>query len=183
LPYDETVSLVEAGYESGESAYCGVSNTVWYSFTSRSDAVVRVDSSGSSFFGAVFVAYRQNGSGIGGLSQIACSSYGGPLLLDVESGTTYYIQAGSAYWGSGDLRVTIEEIPPPPNDDFADALPVSVPYSNAQSSLAATREPGEPIGSCGQSTTNSHWYAFTAPSGGSYTGPSSACTWGTPSTR
>ncbi|HEU0246914.1 MAG TPA: PKD domain-containing protein [Gaiellaceae bacterium] len=163
LPYSETVSLVEAGYEPGESAYCGVSNTVWYSFTPSSDALVRVDSSGSSFFGAVFNAYRQNGAGIGGLSQITCSSYGGPLLLSVESGTTYYIQAGSAYWGSGDLRLTVEEIPPPGNDDFADATAIgSVPFSDSVDATAASIESGEPTPSCGYGqSAGTIWYAFT----------------------
>ncbi|HSF60059.1 MAG TPA: PKD domain-containing protein [Gaiellaceae bacterium] len=162
LPYSETVSLVEAGYEGGESAYCGASNTVWYSFTPSSDALIRVDSSGSGFYGAVFNAYRQNGSGIGGLSQITCSPYSGPLLLAVEAGTTYYVQAGSAYWGSGNLRLTIEEVPAPGNDDFADATAIGSPFPDSVDATAASIESGEPTPSCGYGqSAGTIWYAFT----------------------
>ena len=33
LPFSDSVSIVDATYEAGESSNCSVSNTVWYSFT------------------------------------------------------------------------------------------------------------------------------------------------------
>ena len=71
------------------------------------------------------------------------------------------------------MSLGVTEVPAPPNDDFGDATVIgSVPYSDTQSSAAATLEPGEPSASCGPSTPptqNSDWYAFSAPATGSYT--------------
>jgi len=167
LPFADTVSNVDAGYESGESSYCGVSNTVWYSFTPSSDETIRIDPAGSSFFGVVLNAYRQDGASIGGLSFLTCAYYSAQMNLKVQAGQTYYLQAGSAYWGSGDLHLSVDVVPPPGNDNFADAAAISsLPYSDSVEVAGATVESDEPAGCVGQPDSTA-WYSFTPSESGS----------------
>src|SRR4029453_17570450 len=89
---------------------------------------------------------------------------------ELQGGATYYVQVGQTPWypSGGTLNLSLDVIPPPANDDFANAAAVSaVPYSDRGSSLAGTREAGEPVASCGPAG-HTHWYAFTAPSSGSF---------------
>jgi hypothetical protein len=181
LPSTESVDVTEATLEGGEpGAWCWpLGNSVWYQLQPSDDTVVRIGTSANPYFDRAVNVYRQTGSGLNGLSAIGCSYPWNQLTVQLAAGETYYVQTGSASWvvGGGVLDLTFEVIPPPPNDDFAEALHVgSLPYTDAQSSLGASREPNEPI-ACGQSTSNSHWYAFTAPSGGSYTARTSSGTW------
>jgi hypothetical protein len=130
LPFSDSLSIIEAGYEGGENGYCGVSNTVWYTLTPTSDAVVRVNPSGSSFYGAVLNAYRQNGSGLGGLNHLTCATFGGSLTFTAQAGNTYHIQAGSSYYGAGTLQLTVSTVQPPANDNFASATTIgSLPFA------------------------------------------------------
>ncbi len=60
--------------------------------------------------------------------------------------------------------VSLNFLPPPPtNDDFADATPVTdLPYSETTTTNGATRETNEPFATCGfGSTTGTLWWAFT----------------------
>jgi PKD repeat protein len=56
------------------------------------------------------------------------------------------------WWGSaspGNLSMTVEQVQPPPNDDFAAALEITgLPFSTAENSGAATVQAGEPAPSC-----------------------------------
>jgi PKD domain len=169
LPYSDVVSNVEATTEGSEINYCGGSNTVWYAFTPSSNAVIRLDPSGTSFFGALLNVYRQDGSGMGGLTHLACSNYGSALTFSPQAGKTYYIRAGSTYWGSGDLHLAISVIPPPANDDIGNATAISgLPYSNTVDVTGATIEQGEPTPSCvGYLQTGTAWYSFTTSQTGS----------------
>ena len=55
----------------------------------------------------------------------------------------------------------IAEAAPPPNDAFAAGTTVgAIPYQDAQSTLEATAEPGEPVSPCGPAG-RSIWYRFT----------------------
>ena len=169
LPLTDVVDITEAGLEGGESNHCGVSNTVWYSFTPSADAVIRIDPSGTSFFGSVLNLYRQTGSGLGGLSHMFCSSFSSQMTISAQAGTTYYVQAGSSYYGSGTLRLAMSLVPPPSNDDFADAQSIgSLPFSDAKDTSAGTTESGEPIPSCSYTgqPAGSMWYRYTPPADG-----------------
>jgi PKD repeat protein len=171
MPFSDTVDVTEAGMEVGESSYCAVSHTAWYSFVADSDGIIRLDSSGSSFFGPTLNLYRQDGSGMGGLSFVGCSAYyQNPVTLSVQAGNTYYLQVGGSHWGGGNLHLSIAVVPPPSNDSFADATAVSaLPFSDSVDTTAATVEPGEPTPSCGYGqSAGTVWYAFTPSQSGSY---------------
>jgi hypothetical protein len=174
LPFSSTVGITEATTETGEPIdslyYQG--RSVWYSFTPAADAVVRIDP-GSSFEAPFLVVYRADGPGFGGLARIAGDHWGSAVLqtLRVRAGTTYYIQGGDRYavWGyTNTFRVNVNVVPPPPNDNFADAISfASIPFSDSRDLTGATIESGEPS-SCGASPTASAWYAFTPTASGAY---------------
>jgi PKD domain len=169
LPFSDAVSIVEATSEGGENNYCAISNTVWYSFVAADDAVIRVDPSGTNFTGPVFNVFRQDGSGIGGLSFVGCSNFGSSMTFAAQAGETYYIKGGSAYWGPGELHLNISVVPPPANDDIADATSIGgLPYSNTVDVTGATMESGEPTPTCvGYLQTGTAWYSYTPSESGS----------------
>ena len=116
------------------------------------------------------VVYRSDGAGFAGLTQIASGS----VTFRVRAGTTYYIQGGDIqYFMSGcpnTFALNVSVVPPPPNDNFADAIPfTTVPFSASEDLTGATLEPGEPM-ACGASFAGSAWYAFTPTTSGSYGG-------------
>jgi hypothetical protein len=173
LPYSDAVAVDEAGTESGEPAACyGIPKSVWYRITPTASGVLKADLGASTFGERVVNVYRQNGSGLGGLSSVACLGPFGQsaLTFPVTAGVTYYLQAGSYYpFTSGTLALTLNAVPPPANDSFAAAQPVNaIPYHTTIDTTGATVENGEPVPTCAGSS-GSAWYAFTSPAAGSYT--------------
>lgn len=176
LPFSDSVTIDDATLESGEPAGCYVvGKSVWYSITPTSDGVLRADVGNSSFFDRILYVYRQNGSGLGGLSTVGCASpyYNGQstVTFDVQAGATYYIQAGGFFsYSTGALALNVQSIPAPQNDDFANATPVtSVPFSDSVDTSGASAEAGEPTPSCGSNLSGGTvWYAFTPVQSGSY---------------
>jgi hypothetical protein len=176
LPAQFTATTDSATTEPGEptTPSCGgavlsVGNTVWYQYMPASNAVLTVDTFGSSF-DTVLVVYT--GSAVNGLTQLACDDNSLQTLqsrvtLTVAAGTTYRIQAGGQNGAFGSLVVHVAAAPPPPpNDNFAAAAIVpTLPSQFAAVTNSATLEPGEgnvvqcagtalPIG-------NTVWYSFT----------------------
>jgi hypothetical protein len=168
LPFSDSVDISTATTEFGEPTLCGASTTVWYSITPTSAEVLRADSFGSNFLTNLSI-YRADGPGLAGLTWVNCGSFGNPVVFQVQAGTTYYIQGGSIFGDGGTLNVHVDVIPPPPNDQFADALPVtSVPFSDTQDITGAMTEAGEPVSSCNGDFITTVWYTFTPTTSGSY---------------
>lgn len=177
-PFSETVSIDEATVESGESVPCDPSfpfpaQTIWYSITPTSNAVLFVLNAAT--FQRHFIAvYRQDGVGLAGLTEVGCATWffgRNWTTVSVEAGETYYIQAGSnAGGGTGTVTVSIDEIPPPANDDFADATTISsLQYEDIVDGSAATFEAGEPQPSCAAGLSLSTvWYEWTPTQSGEY---------------
>jgi len=170
LPFSDSVDNTEATNESGEPIFCNSSpQTVWYSFTPATNAVVRVDMNGSSFSDTIFSIFVASGPGFGGLSILDCRSFGNSMTISVQAGTTYFIQAGNIFNGSGgDLHLNLEEVPPPSNDGFANATVIStLPFDDNLDTITASLEGAEPIPSCEFSTLGKTvWYAFTPAASG-----------------
>jgi len=161
LPFSDSVDNTQATLEAGESFYCNYSpQTVWYSFTATSDAVLRADMTGSSFSDTNLVVYRDGGGGIGSLSFLQCAYPDSPAIFNVQAGITYYLQAGNIYSGGGDLHVNLQEIPTPPNDNFDSATIIGMlPFNDSVDITAALREPDEPHNCYDPAYTV--WYSFT----------------------
>jgi PKD repeat protein len=94
-------------------------------------------------------------------------------VFQARAGTTYYIQGGNVFGGFGTLQLNLDAVPPPPNDNFANAIPInSLPFSDTQEITGATLESGEPNSSCSGQFTGTVWYSFTLSTTGSYTAAS-----------
>jgi PKD repeat protein len=167
---DTVTPLYDATTEFNEPQYCNYSpHTVWYAVTPSSNELIRLSVNGSSFFDTNLRVYRQDSSGLGGLAFVTCA-YAGPTTFEAQAGTTYYIQAGDVWSNGVNLQFSFEVLPPPPNDDFANAAAVgAVPYSNTVDTSAATIQAGEPTPTCGYGqSAGTAWYAFTPSVSGSY---------------
>ena len=113
MPFSGITNNNEATTEAGEPFGCFTPRTVWYRFTPASSGFFSVDMNGSSFFDTIVNVWREVSPGIGGLSFINCTSFGGSTLIYLEGGTTYYFQAGDNFTGGGDLVLNVQEVPAP----------------------------------------------------------------------
>jgi hypothetical protein len=168
FPFSDTVEIASASSERDEPFNCWRSTrTVWYQVTPAMSGTmtVQLTTTGSAAAGI----YRAAGAGFAGLVWLACSGSWGPQTIDVAAGQTYYLQASDT-WPGGNLGIDIDLLPPPPNDDFANASEiVAFPATASVSDIRqATREAGEPTPSCG-GTTHTVWYRFTASEDGAVT--------------
>jgi hypothetical protein len=170
LPFSESLDLDGATNEPGEQHFCSFQQqSVWYRYSPAAATGARIDINGSGF-GVVATLWRDFGGGLGNLSFQGCFGVGGGITLAAEAGATYYVQTGSTSIGPAALTLNVQQVPPPPNDAFADARTVGpLPYEDSVDMLSATIEPGEDTSPPGVSTTfvGTAWYTFTAPSTGS----------------
>jgi PKD repeat protein len=175
LPFGDVVDNTEATTEPDEPQFCLFSpQTLWYAITPTADAVLRADMGGSSFFDTVITVYQSSGPGFGGLSALRCASFGASVTFSAQAGTTYFLQAGSGFTGGGSLHLNLQAVPPPPNDDIANAtLITGLPFDVTVDATAATVEPGEPHdSSCIGPPSATAWYAITPSASGSLTASS-----------
>jgi PKD repeat protein len=178
LPFNDAVTIDEATVEGGEPGACyyGNAQTVWYSLTPTSNAVLRLSRS-SSFYYSFAAIYTQTGSGLSGLSALGCADWAfgtSTITVGIQAGKTYFIQAGSSFTSSGTSSISVQLVPPPPNDDFANAKAIgSLPFSDSVDVTGASVEAGEPTPSCGYGQSpGTAWYAFTPAASGSLTASS-----------
>ena len=159
LPFTDAVDTTGATTEADEpTGGCFYSEgTVWYSFTPSSSGVFQLDTTASSYFHAINI---YTGSSLPTLSLVTCGYQPDRPTFRATAGTTYHIQVGG-YFASGTLQLTLSQVPPPPNDDFADATSIGLlPFSDTVNLTAATTQPSEPSPSC-VGLQNTAWYAFT----------------------
>jgi hypothetical protein len=167
LPYTATAQLDEATTEPGEPAACSffLASTVWYRVTPESSGLLSAEVPSN---WATLALYRQDGGDMSTLSFRTCSSPFGRATARVEAGETYYVQVQRMYF-FGPVGLSFRLVPPPPNDTFADAAPItSLPFVDEEDVLAASTEAGEPSASCWGGYP-SVWYTFRAPATGSFT--------------
>jgi hypothetical protein len=172
LPFTDSGDLNGTTTEAGEQSYCIFQQqTVWYTFTPSTTATISADLNGSQG-GVVMTAYQSNGGGLGFMSCI----FGGSLTFTANAGTTYYFQVGTYLSGSVHIQLNVTPVPPPPNDDFANAeMAGAVPFTDSVDMTAATTEPGEPVTPAGFPIAGSAWYAFTPAESESLTASVSFC--------
>jgi hypothetical protein len=172
LPFSDSGDLNGTTAEPGDAQGCfpQAPQTIWYAFTPAADMAVKADLDGSDF-GVVASVYESLGGGFGGLQFLDCIGFGGSSSLTVQAGTTYYYQVESTFVGTANFQFHVQQLPPPPNDDFANATQVTtVPFSETVEHLiAATREPGEQVSCAGGTQTSTVWWAFTPTTTGTYT--------------
>jgi PKD repeat protein len=174
LPFAESVDLTEATTEPSEPQSCySMTNTAWYMYTPTANTTIRIDTQGSGFYENGFAVYRAYAPNLYSLGFVGCAAYGSTVTFGAQAGATYYIQAGVVYCPNapcgGSLQLNVQTVPPPPNDNLANAVTVtSLPFEQQAELIGATREPGEPRASCDPDTSsNTVWYAYTPAINGS----------------
>jgi subtilisin family serine protease len=167
LPVSTTGSNIGATAEPEEPSQSGLINSVWWSWTAPSTGTVTFDTIGSNFdtWLSVFT-----GSALPNLSLIGFDDEGGGngtslVSLNAIAGTTYQIAVDG--WSSNTNEIALNiVVPPPPNDNFANAIALTGETATTTgSNREATEEVGEPTQS---GITNSAWWSWTAPTTGLY---------------
>lgn len=164
--------------EVGESARLSsdpvLMTSVWYRWTAPRDgrAWVSLDSrfvseTSSSESGSGSVA-AFTGDSIDDLVPRGSEARPGRYRFDVTAGSEYRIAVFSRY-SEGPFDLSLEILQPPPNDDFAAALPLVGPFPRqaAGELRVAGTEPSEPDHG-GDSAASSVWFAFDPPDSGRY---------------
>lgn len=192
LPVTANGSNVGATQEPEEPTHGFAGHSVWYSWQAPGTAVVTIGTCGSDYNAALAV---YTGSALNALALVEsnvfsfgpnCSyGYRGEVTFKATAGTTYVIEVDGAdvefeskeqeeafppIVPEGDIELTIAATPPPANDDFGDAQPLSVGSGTATETVhggnwGATTEAGEPD-HAGVPGGASIWYSWTAPHGG-----------------
>lgn len=182
LPLTVTGTDVEATLEPGEPSPPGVEpagHSVWYSWEAPSSGNVSIGTCGSDI-GTTIAVYT--GVSLSALNLVEADQYTRPpgcsfnastVVFSATAGTVYSISvdgAGTGPESEGEFDLEIEHPPPPANDDFADAEPITattevLPEGFEFTNWGATKEPGEPAHRGNQGGA-SVWFEWTAPRSG-----------------
>jgi hypothetical protein len=166
LPFSVTIDKIsDATTEFGEQQWCALmERTVWYSFTPSQTVIVRTDTQGSAITNNMNV-YQSFSPGINGLSILSCVGTNTSYTFLAEAGHTYYFQVGATGGQTGNIQINLEQVPPPANDNFGDAVTLTtLPSTVDFDTSGATMQSSEPVPSCANSNPppiGTIWYAFT----------------------
>jgi len=135
-------------------------DSVWYQYTAPSA------SSGNLLveWGGVQNLNVYTGTSVSSLTPVTTTMIDGGDLFATTPGAVYYFQVwATAASGENAFDLTWLWTVPPPNDNFAQAQPISGPSGSVTgTTVGATVEPNEPYG-----YEKSVWYAYTTPSNAS----------------
>ncbi len=172
----DSVDMSGATTEPEDPTDCAAepSDTVWYCHMATEDGLIEVDSGGSEpvITRAVYLEEMD-----GALTPVACNDDQGDLTtFQAVAGETYYFMIDAGEGEGRTLSFCVRQVPPPPNDDLADAKRIpdrhGLPSANDCAGAfcddvdtrAATAEPDEPDPSCvaNGGPHRTVWYEFTA---------------------
>jgi PKD repeat protein len=176
IPFTFYQNIFEATMEEGEPLPSCVQDisepgrTVWFTYTPGETGAAL-----GYFYGMAndFLAVYQ-GTNFADLSQISCTRNlyywnSTDFAFNVQAGQTYYLQLGHISEYGESVNFQLEFIPPPLNDNFADAVTISESSYSSQYTSGATIESNEPIPSCDPDQfTPGHtvWFKYDATSSG-----------------
>ena len=159
-----------ATLESGEPVHAGVPGgaSVWWSWTAPTSGTAVITTIGSTF-DTLLAVYR--GSALNALTQVAANDdhtlLQSLVAFDVTAGESYRIAVDGYNAATGRITLNADVLGPIAGDAFADRVPVTQTVST-NSSVTATKEPGEPD-HAGDPGGHSVWWTWTAPVGGPVT--------------
>lgn len=167
LTYQTSINTLTATTAADDPSCFGNGASVWYAFTPAEDMRIEADTYYSYYDTTLSVYTGERGS----LTQIACnddvagSYYYSAVAFDATAGETYYFMVAAYGSGTGgSAYLNVYHVPwPPPNDDIADATPITVPFSGEIDTTGATASPDDPVCIGSYDTV---WYVFTAPESG-----------------
>jgi hypothetical protein len=175
VPFTATQDSLTATQNANDpSPSCGSPNqfTVWYSFTPTASGAISVTTTAADGNPPTATAYSgpPQATATTPLTEVSCSGANSGLKLNVTAGTTYYFMLGSFDEPASTFDLDLETIIPPPNDDIANATPVTdLPFSATQDSLTATADLHDPSSSnlaCGSGGGPTVWYSYTPTANG-----------------
>jgi PKD repeat protein len=168
LPFSDSGDLNGTSVEPGEFQFFNCSpmqQTVWYRVPATTSPRAILANLNGSDSGVMFNVWMDFGGGLGNLGFVGCTFVGGTVKFTTQPNVTYYIQAGSVGTGPANLVLNVELVPPPVNDNFANATIITArPFVDPFADLSsATLEPGEPTLPAGAFTpiAASAWYSYT----------------------
>jgi hypothetical protein len=134
--------------------------SVWHVWTAPATGTVKVKDVRVPFKLAV-----HTGSSLQDLVTYEHAGYGRGLQWKAYRGVTYYISGSGALTNRGEYEMTLEQVPSPANDDFAEATELSGrSVATTGTTVNASLELGEPRPNGSNAATS--WYRWTAPSNG-----------------
>ncbi len=163
---------VGATIEAAETTNAGVSGgkSTWWNWTAPWSGVATVTTAGSSFDTTLGI---YTGSTLATLTNVAANDDQTSSILTSSvsfnsiAGQTYRISVDGYQGAVGTIQLALTLKALPPNDAFANALPLSgAKVSASGNNTGATSEPGEPL-NAGAIGGKSVWWKWTAPFSGS----------------
>ncbi len=163
LPFSDEQDLTGATRAPDDPYWCqtSVDRSVWYSYTPTEDVLLRATTAGSSQSMIMSANTGLRGE-LRGVDEACSTGASSPITFPAKAGTTYHFAAGGY---GGTLRFALDRVAPAPNDDFAQAQPVTLPFTAQPDVTVASFEADEPESTCvHEEQRPSVWYSYTAPS-------------------
>jgi hypothetical protein len=137
-------------------ARSSASHTVWYRFAAPGKVAVALNTCRSNFdtVVAVYAGARLRALRVADFNNDGCGEDGGGsrVSFTARAGRSYLI-AVAGFRPVGRFRLTVRRLHPPPNDDFADAAPLTVGSTVAGTLVSSTTELDEPRAFAGDTGT------------------------------
>ena len=175
FPTSATGTNVDATEQADEPLPSDGLSTVWWRWTAAATGLVEINTEGSldgaDPLSTVLAIYT--GTDLTSLVQIAVveSDTISLIRFTAMAGTTYSIQVLGWYGAEGSVNLNLKAgPPPPPNDDFANAVTLTTGVSTSGNTDGATLQATEPVpaGVDPIYYSGTSWWAWTAPSSGWY---------------
>ncbi|MCR3749803.1 PKD domain-containing protein [Lentzea californiensis] len=162
LPFSDTQDISGATRAADDPSWCqtSIERSVWYSYTPAEDVILRATTAGSSQSMIMSANTGLRGE-MRGVDEACSTGASSPITFRAKAGTTYHFLAG--YYG-GTLKFALDTVAPAPNDHFAQAQPVALPFTAQPDVSVASFEADEPESTCVyEEQRPSVWYSYTAP--------------------
>jgi hypothetical protein len=141
-------------------------SSIWWRWTAPADYKVSLTTAGSAF-DTVLAVYT--GAGVDALTPVASNDNSSAftetstLAFNATAGTVYHIAVDDLDGIGGAVSLSLTASTPPPNDDFASALPLQgAAVTTTGTNRGATRQSGEPS-HAGTSGSVSVWWQWSTP--------------------
>jgi CSLREA domain-containing protein len=173
LPYSDIQNTLYAtDSQFDRPANCGLNTgrTVWYRYNSvNAGGILRIDTAGSTFDTVITVF---TGASTESLSYLLCNDDNGTQISSFvefapQANTNYFVMVSGNNGAFGQLKLNAELVPPPSNDNIANATPLStgeVVTLNAITPLdtrGATEAISDPVLTCNATVGKTVWYLLT----------------------
>ncbi|GHH48486.1 hypothetical protein GCM10017774_54650 [Lentzea cavernae] len=160
LPFSDQQDIAGATRAPDDPYWCqtSVERSVWYSYTPAEDVLLRATTAGSSQSMIMSANTGLRGE-LRGVDEACSTGATSPITFRAKAGTTYQFAVGS---GGGTLKFSLDQVAPAANDDFAQAQPVTLPFTAQPDVTVASFEADEPESTCVyEEQRASVWYSYT----------------------